>query len=44
MLKKPPIEGYTAPLSLDVYNMKGLVIITVEKFCPYLPLPQCQLF
>ena len=39
MLKKPQIERHTALLPLDVYNMKALVIITVRKFCPYLPLP-----
>ena len=39
MLKKPPIEGHTALLPFDSYSMMALVIITVKKFCPYLPLP-----
>ena len=34
--KKTLIEGHTALLPLDVYNMKALVIITVGKFRPYL--------
>ena len=37
--KKTLIKGHTALLPLDVYNMKALVIITVGKFRPYLPLP-----
>ena len=37
--KKTLIEGHTALLPIDVYNMKDLVFITVGKFCPYLPLP-----